>query len=67
MANPTVDRTGLNSYYETRVQLLRARIIDLVDDLFGAESIQHNRAFEEQVERRLKNGAKFIPRKRQPR
>jgi hypothetical protein len=66
-ARKTADETKLRSYFQSRVDPLAKRLVDVAEDLFGEESIQQRREFEDRVETRLQNGAKFIPRKRQPR
>lgn len=62
----TIDKAGLRSYYQSRVEHLAQRLLDVANGLFSEESLQRDRGFEEQVERRLQNGAKFVPRQRQP-
>jgi hypothetical protein len=59
--------TNLHLYYQARIEALTKRLIDIAEAPFSNESIQQHREFEDRVERRLQNGAKFIPRKRQPR
>lgn len=66
-ARKTASETDLQAYYQSRVEPLAQRLLDLVGDLLSRESIQQRREFEDRVERRLQNGAKFVPRKRQPR
>jgi len=61
------DATDLHAYYRRRIEPLADRLLDVAEDLFGEKSIQQRREFEDLVESRLHNGAKFIPRKRQPR
>ncbi len=61
------DATDAQSYYERRTQDLSRRLLDMVTDLFSENAGQHRREFEDHVERRLRNGAKFVPRKRQSR
>jgi hypothetical protein len=63
----TSDETDLRSYYEARVAPLAKRILDAAEDLVSAQSIQQRREFEDHIKKRLQNGAKFIPRKRQSR
>lgn len=64
-ARKTIGEVDLRTYYERRTKPLARRLLDLAEDLFSAESIQQSQQFEDQVERRLRNGAKFVPRKRQ--
>jgi hypothetical protein len=66
-ARKTSDETDLHSYFRGRVEPLAKRLLDVTEELLGEESIQRRREFEDLVETRLQNGAKFIPRKRQPR
>lgn len=61
------DAMDAQSYYERRTQDLSRKLLDMVTDLFSEDASRHCQEFEEQVERRLRNGAKFVPRKRQPR
>jgi hypothetical protein len=61
------DATDAQSYYDRRTQDLSCKLLDVVTDLFGEDASRHRQEFEDQVERRLRNGAKFVPRKRQPR
>jgi len=63
----TIDKAGLRSYYQGRVEHLAKRLLDVTNEMLGEESLQRDKEFEEHVERRLKDGAKFIPRKRQSR
>jgi hypothetical protein len=57
----------LDSYYRGRIADLGKRILDDTPGaLFSKESLQKRREFEDRVEQRLQNGAKYIPRKRQP-
>jgi hypothetical protein len=59
-------KMDLNSYYLERVAGLGKRILDdVAEPLFSKESLKQRREFEDRVEQRLQNGAKFIPRKRQ--
>jgi hypothetical protein len=67
MARRIQDREELRAYFEVRVQKMSERILDAFDDLFSKEATQRHREFEDHVERRLRNGAKFVPRTRQPR
>jgi len=67
-ARKTVDdAAGVQSYYERRTQELSRRLLDMVTDLFSEDASQQRQEFEDHVERRLRNGAKFVPRKRQSR
>ena len=66
-ARKSPDEKDLHSYYQGRIEPLAKRLLDVAEDLLGKESVQQRRDFEEHVERRLQNGAKFVPRKRQPR
>jgi hypothetical protein len=62
----TIDEAAaLQSYYQNRVEPLAKRLLDVAHDLFSEQSLQRDKEFEEHVERRIKNGAKFVPRKRQ--
>jgi hypothetical protein len=63
----TAADADLDSYYRERVGALTERLLDVSEELFGKKAAQQRREFENLVERRLQNGAKFIPRKRQPR
>jgi hypothetical protein len=66
-ARKTAEQTDLDSYFRGRIEPLAKRLLDVTEELFGEESIQRRREFEDLVEKRLQNGSKFIPRKRQPR
>jgi hypothetical protein len=61
------EQTDLQSYYDGRVEPLTKRLVDLAEALFGKESRPGAEKFEEHVEKRLHNGAKFVPRKSKPR
>ncbi len=61
------EEPDLDPYYRGRIEPLSKRLLDVVEDMLGEESIRQQKEFEDLVERRLQNGAKFIPRKRQPR
>lgn len=63
----TTNETDLQSYYRRRIEPLAQGLLDSVDDLASKEAEERRREFEEHVERRLQNGAKFVPRKRQSR
>jgi hypothetical protein len=63
----TAKAADLQSYYQGRIESMAKRLIDISDALFTAESIQQRKEFDDHVERRLQNGAKFVPRKEQPR
>jgi regulator of protease activity HflC (stomatin/prohibitin superfamily) len=61
------DEVDLHSYYQERIAPLARRILDdVAASLSSEESVRQRREFENRVEQRLQNGAKFIPRKRQP-
>jgi hypothetical protein len=66
-ARKTANEVDYRSYYQARIEPLAKRLLDVAEDLLSEESIRQHREFEEQVERRLHNGAKFVPRKRQSR
>ena len=61
------DEKNSDSYYQERARLLAERLVDIAESLFSKESAAERRAFEEHIERRLGNGAEFVPRKRQSR
>jgi hypothetical protein len=63
----TAEEVNLSSYYEGRLEPLAKRLLDIAEELLGKKSAQQQREFEDRIERRLQNGAKFVPRKRQPR
>ena len=65
--HPPSDKADLRSYFRTRIEPLTKRVLDVAEETFGEEAVRENREFEDHVEKRLQNGAKFIPRKRQPR
>jgi hypothetical protein len=67
MATEGRSKADLQAYYRSRLQQLSERVIDVVEELFSKETTEQQRAFEDNVERRLRDGAKFIPRKRQSR
>ena len=54
----------LGAYFRKRAASLATSLLDAVTKELGSDSAARNREFEEHVERRLRNGAKFIPRKR---
>ena len=60
-------KSDLKAYYRDRVAHLSERLFSTVEELFDSESVQRQHEFEDHVERQLRNGAKFIPRKQQPR
>jgi len=64
--NPTAD-AQLRAYFQGRVEPLSKRLLDIADAFLSEESVQERQEFERRVEKRLQNGAKFVPRKRQPR
>ena len=67
-AHKTADNAAdAQSYYERRTQDLSRRLLDMVTDLLSDHASQHRQEFEDRVERRLRSGAKFVPRKRQSR
>lgn len=61
------DRADLRSYIKRRIDGLSVRIMESAEELLSQASMQEDRRFVEDIERRLHNGARFIPRKRQPR
>lgn len=61
------EKAELHSYYQGRVEFMAKRLMDISAALFSDESLQQHQEFEDRVERRLKNGARFISRERQPR
>jgi hypothetical protein len=67
MPSPKIPDKTADAYYQKRMESLAKRLVDFTESLFNKESITERQEFEEHVERRLQNGAKFIPRKRQPR
>lgn len=66
-ARKTDHETDFHSYYQERIEVLAKRLLDITEATFSNDSIQLHREFENRVESRLQNGAKFVPRKRQPR
>ncbi len=62
-----IAKVDLRSYLRDRLERLSERVMDANDELFSKEATKQDRDFEESIDRRLRNGAKFIPRKRQPR
>lgn len=58
---------GALHLYRQRMERLAERVLDAVSAMASDESRKKYREFEEQVERRLNNGAKFVSRKRSPR
>ena len=64
---PEIEKTKLNDYFQARVEQLRDLVIANAERVFSEKTEQHDRKFEEAIEGRLRNGAKFVPRKRQPR
>ncbi len=55
----------LESYFRSRLECLPKRIFDTAAELFGKDAVKEDRDFEDEVERRLRNGAKFVRRKLQ--
>lgn len=58
-------RANLRSYLRDRLERLSERVVDANEDLFSRDATKHDRDFEQYIDNRLRNGAKFIPRKRQ--
>lgn len=52
---------------QSRGGRLLEHAVEAIEDLFSKEAVARDRQFEDDVERQLKNGAKFVPRKRKPR
>ncbi len=67
MSTSKIPDETTNAYFQKRVEHLTKRLVDVAESLFSKESTAERREFEEHIERRLQNGAKFIPRKRQSR
>lgn len=61
------DEAKLRSYYNRRLESLAQRMLDAAEEFFSKESTAQRREFEDHIEERLQNGAKFIPRKKQSR
>jgi len=59
--NRQVKTADLKSYVRSRIEGLSARIIDSTEELRSQRSVQEDCRFEDDIERRLHNGAKFIP------
>lgn len=55
-----------STFVESRLKEMSVRISDVALQILSPEAVAKHIQFEETVERRLRNGAKFIPRKRQP-
>lgn len=62
----SIGNADLRSYFRRRIEPLAQRLLDVADELCSKESEQGRREFQEHVERQIQNGAKFVPRKRQP-
>ena len=63
-----VKAEDLQAYIEDHLKSLSVRLIDIATEaIVGEKSIVEQRDFEDHIDRRLRNGSKFIPRKRQPR
>jgi hypothetical protein len=67
MARAKQAKLDLQTYFQQRAKGLSESVLDAFEDLFSEESAKRHREFEDRVERRLRNGAKFIPRRRNPR
>jgi len=57
----------LKAYYKRRLERLGGHVVQLANTVLGAQAIEQHGTFEKRVEESLKEGAKFVPRKRQPR
>lgn len=64
VAKPNTD-TKLQAYFLERLAHVSDRILESTEALFSEESAKRDKAFEEEIDRRLKNGARFVRRKRQ--
>ena len=60
-------KADLHTYYQNRIEPLKRGLLEVAESLLGEESIKQHHEFEDRIEKRLRNGAKFVPRKRQPR
>jgi hypothetical protein len=60
-----IAKVDLRSYLRDRLERLSERVLDANEHLFGKEATKQDRDFEQYIDNRLRNGAKFIPRKRQ--
>jgi hypothetical protein len=60
-------KVDLRTYFVNRVAQLSDRLLDATKELSSEDSIRQDKDFADDIDRRLKNGAKFVPRKRQPR
>lgn len=65
MTERTVARDP-EEYMRDRLRDLSVRLIEIAVDASSDKAVEERRQFEEHVDRRLRNGAKFVPRKRQP-
>jgi hypothetical protein len=63
-ARKTADETDLRSYFAARTEPLANRILDVAARLLSEETTQQRQEFQDRIERKLQDGAKFIPRKR---
>jgi len=59
------DVADFRPYFQRRVAQLSERLIDVAEQLFNERALKKDQDFEEHVDRQLRDGAKFIRRKRQ--
>jgi hypothetical protein len=57
----------LDAHFQSRIDRLRDLLLTKTENLLGKGAEEQDKAFEQAVEGRLRNGAKVIPRKRQSR
>ena len=67
MAPANQRREDLQAYFQKRAKGLSERVLDVVEEIFSKESMKRHREFEDRIQRGLRNGAKFVPRRRNPR
>lgn len=64
---PHITTKDPEKYIKDRLKDLSVRLIDAAAEVFGEKATAEHRDFDNYIDRRLRNGAKFVPRKRQPR
>jgi hypothetical protein len=55
--------TDISAYFESRIERLRDLIVTGAEGVLDKSTKEQDKAFEQAIEGRLRNGAKFVPRK----
>lgn len=58
------DELNTKTNLKKRASALSQRIVDMVSEQLGPDAVCRHQQFEEDVRRRIENGARFVPRKR---